>query len=276
MRVGIVRTDLGPYGIYLSDLESRVQQNFSSHPPGQSRQIHYATDAILESLLINNSKVTVTGNNAAAVFNTAVNNVLRIRATPTDTFAVVAVTAAVGTPKTVIRDDLNAGFAIQGLPFLARVDANILSIDSLPPNNRRGLPGGYLEIDTAANGSTLNIAFNAAWAAAPPAVTGPSVAALRAATFPAPLTIDVSAVTILLLSTYALLTPAQQTALVAAYADGIAPKFTETGYVAMSFSKGVVFKMRQANFQPGGPVEAILPAGVAAVALENDGVTPYI
>jgi hypothetical protein len=272
MRVGIIRTDLGPYGIYLSDLESRVQQNFSSHPPGQSRQVHYATDSILESLLINNAIVTVTGNNGAATFNTTANNVLRIRATSTDIFASVSVTAAVGTPKTTIRDDLNAGFAAQGLPFNARVSSsNILSIDSVPPNNRTGLPGGYIELDTDANGSTLNIAFDAAWAAAPPSVTGLSVAALRAATFPGPLAIDVSSATILALSTFSLLTAAQQAVLVDAIAEGIAPKIIETGNAVMSFAKGVLFKLRQPTFQVGS-----LPAGQAVVVLESDGVTPFV
>jgi hypothetical protein len=273
MRVGIIRADLGPYGIYLSDLESRVQRNFSSHPPGQSRQVHYATDSILDAVLTGVGVVSVRGTDMAVAVDTTADNTLRIRKGSTDPYTVIAVPAGVATAKTAIRDALNNGFNNAFLPFVAEIiGTNQIQINSTAPANSG--PTARLQIDTTGAGSTLNTAVG--FAAGGTILTGLSVAALRAATFPTPLTIDVSTATITALSTWALLNASQQAALVEAIAEAIAPRFVETGQALLSFAFGVLAKMRSASFQPGGPIKNILPPGIAAAIVTDDGVTPLL
>ena len=272
MRVGIVRTDLGSYGLYLSDFESRVQRDFSSEPAGQSRQVHYATDAMLDAALVRVGVVSERSIDIGVTANTAIDDTLRIRKNAADPFSVIVVPAGVVTPKTVIRDALNSGFSIANIPFVAEIlGVNQIQINSTAILNSG--PTARLEIDSVVNGSTLNTAVGFPVGGA--VVTGLPVGVLRAVTYPAPLIIDVSAPTILGLSTWALLSVPQQNILVEYLAEVIAPRFVETGQVLLSFVDGILAKMRSPTFQPGGPVKAILPAGIAAAILQDNGVTPF-
>ena len=108
MRVGIVRTDLGK-GVYLADIESAVQRNFSSEPPGQSRNIRRPTDAELDAVLnLYPLPASLTGSDTAVNVDTSVNDTLRIRSSAALAYTVIAVTSGAATAKTVIRDDLTA------------------------------------------------------------------------------------------------------------------------------------------------------------------------
>lgn len=261
MRVGIVRTDLGN-GIYFADLVSNVQRPQASSAPGQARTIRRPTDVELTDVLNEHAVLSLRGSDTNANVDTSVNDTLRIR--QAGNYIVIAVTSGAATPKTTIRDDLNAAFLANGLDFIASVvGTNQIQIDSVAPNSG---PSAVLDIDTIGNGSTLNtpLGFADGFTA-----TGLTVAALQAATYPAPTTIDVSAATIVALSTFASLTTAQQTALVTAIADAIAPQIIETGDALRSFAIGAIAEARSATFQPH-----TLPAGVGVAVVENDGVTP--
>lgn len=90
------------------------------------------------------------GSNTSATVDTTANNTLRIRARPHTSYFVFTVTAGATTAKTTIRDDLNAKFALNGLPLTASiVGTNQLQITSSDTS-------GFVQIDTVANGSTLS------------------------------------------------------------------------------------------------------------------------
>lgn len=273
MRVGIVRSDIGK--VYLADVENRSQRNFSSQPAGQSRSFGKPTDARLLVLLNSLAVLSAKGANTSATVNTTGgNNVLRVRTT-TGSFTVITVTSNAALPKATLAAELNTAFVNAGLKLVATVltggDANKIQIDTVAPNAG---PAGRLELDTAANGSTLNALLSAGWAASPPALTGLSLAALKAAVYPTGTTIDVSSGTITALSTFADMQATAQTALVAAIADEVAPSLVETGPVLLSFAYGQLSKLRSTSFQPGG-ARVGLPAGVAVAIVTNDGSTPY-
>jgi hypothetical protein len=199
--------------------------------------------------------------------DTSVNDTLRIRAA--GNYTDIAVTSGAATPKTTILADLNAAFLANNLPFIASiVGTNQIQIDTISPNTG---PSAVLDIDTFANGSTLNTPLGLTDGAT---LTGLTVAALQVAVYPTTTTIDVSSATITALSTFANLTTTQQADLVAAIAEVIAPYFVETGYVLLSFVSGNLSEMRDAAFQPGGTYVG-LPAGPAVAVVEDDGVTPF-
>jgi len=260
MRVGVVRTDLGD-GVYLSDLESRTHRTFSHSPPGQARTIHYPTDAELLTQLNSYALLSLRGTDTNANVDTSANDTLRIR--QAGNYYVIAVTSGAATPKTTIRDDLNTAFAAAGLQFVASVvGTNQLQIDSVAPNSG---PGAVLDIDTIANGSTLNTPLGLTDGAT---LTGLTLSALRTAVYPTSTTIDVSSATIVALSTFTNLTSDQQASLVTAIADVVAPQLVETGSALRSFAIGVISKLRASTFQPHG-----LPAGVGVAVVQNDGST---
>jgi len=95
------------------------------------------------------------------------------------------------------------------------------------------------------------------------------------------LSVNVSAATLNALSTFALMTAAQQTALDTAIADTVAPSLVETGPALLSFAYGKLSKLSSAAFIPGAPQVATelrvgLPVGAAAAIVANDGVTPFV
>jgi hypothetical protein len=268
MRIGIVRTDISK--IYLSDVENSSQRNFSSEPRGQSRYFLKPSDSMIDLVLSQNVILSVRGTDLNATVNTAANNSLRVRTKATDPFTVLVVTTGAVVAKTTIANDLNLLFISTGLPLSATVTgANELQIDSTTTNMG---PSAYIEFDSLANGSTLNtvVGFNAAGQV----YTGLSVAAFKTAVYPTATTINVSSANISALSTLALLTPTQLSTLVETLAELIAPKLVETGPVLLSFAYGILSKLRNTSFQPGGPRIA-LPAGVAAHILEDDGLTTF-
>lgn len=101
------------------------------------------------------------------------------------------------------------------------------------------------------------------------------VIALKAAIYPTPVTIDVSAATIQALPGIAALAPAQKAAITTEIQDLVAPKLVETGPALLSFVYGNLSKLRSASFQPGG-LRIGLPAGVGVAILQNDCVTPFV
>jgi formaldehyde-activating enzyme involved in methanogenesis len=215
---------------------------------------------------------TGTDTNAAVDTQTGPNTDLLIRALPGASFTTISVTSGLAVPKTTIRDDLNTAFALNGLPF----SASVVGTNQLRITSTVAGPAAYLEIDTNVL-STLNDVVG--YAAGGVVLAGSSYAALlaavQAAVYPAPTTIDVSAATIVGSDPgFALLSAPDQAALAAAVADLVAPQLVETGLVELSFVQGILSELIDPTFQPGG-ARAGLPAGVAAAVVENDGVTPY-
>jgi hypothetical protein len=89
------------------------------------------------------------GSDTNASVDTSSNFVLRIRPNQVDPYTAMAVTSGAATAKTTIRNDLNAAFTLNGLPFVAAVEGtNQLKIYALELSD--------VDIDTFANGSTLN------------------------------------------------------------------------------------------------------------------------
>jgi len=274
MRVGIVRSDIGK--VYLSDVENRSQRCFSSEPAGQSRNFVKPTDAALLAVLNSKAVLSAKGDNASATSNTTGgNNVLRIRTSATAAYTVITVTSNAALSKAQLVAEVNAGLLNAGLlvtaTLLTGADANKVQFDTVAPNSG---PSAALQIDTTANGSTLNAALHSTWAAGPPNLAGLPVASLKSAVYPTGTTINVASATITSLSTFASMQAAAQTALVTAVQDAVAPALVETGPVLLSFVYGVLSKLRSTAFQPGG-ARIGLPAGVAAAIVANDGSTVF-
>lgn len=277
MRIGVVRTDLNR--IYLSDLENTSQRNFSSEPPGQSRYISRPTDAQLTAALVAGGAVlSLLGTVTGATKDTNPNNTLRIRTSSTASFSVIAVSASDTAANATIVSELNTAFLAAGLPVIAKLgnsDNTRIQLEGTVKG-----PTAYLELDTVANGSTLNTALG--YPVGGQVMNGLTVAALRTAVYPTSTTINVATATIVALGAspdvtngdFANLTTAQQTAIVDAIANAVAPKLIETGRALLSFDRGVISKLRSTGFQPGG-TRSGLPAGVAVAVLANDGSTVF-
>lgn len=273
MRVGFVRTDLSansPNGrLYLSDVENTSQRNFSSEPKGQSRYFHKPTDAELLTVLNGIASLTIRGTDVAASVDTTVANgtKLNIRTSPTASFTQVLVSSNAALAKTTIVTQLNADFVAAGLGLVARISGtNQITIDTTAKG-----PNAYVEISaTLPSAGALHtvLGFTAG------ATTGLSVAALKTAVYPTATTVNVSTATIAALSSFSLMIPATQAALVLAIADAVAPRLVETGQALLSFAYGALSKLRSATFQPGG-ARIGLPAGIAAAIVADDGSTPF-
>lgn len=282
MRVGFVRTDLSansPNGrLYLSDVENTSQRNFSSEPKGQSRYFHKPTDAELAVPLNAWAILSIRGTDVVATVDTTVNDTLRIRVGASDAYTVIVISHNVALAKTTIVTEINAALLAAGLSskLVAAVrGTNQIQINSKAPANSG--PSARIQIDSVANGSTLNTAVG--FAAGGTTVTGLSVAALKVVTYPTPTTVNVSSAAISALSTFSLLNAAELALLlngtnVNGVQDVIAPRLVETGPALLSFAFGIISKLRSATFQPGG-VRIGLPAGVAAAILFDDGVSIF-
>jgi hypothetical protein len=197
--------------------------------------------------------------------DTSANDTLRIRVN--GAYVDIAVTSGAATPKTTILADLNAAFLTNGYPFVASiVGTNQIQIDTTIAGQN-----ALLDIDTFANGSTLNTPLGLTDGAT---LTPLTLTALRTAVYPTTTTIDVSSATVTALSTFANLTTTQQADLVDGIADVIAPSLIETGPALLSFAYGNLSKLRDTTFQPGGS-RIGLTAGPAVAVLADDGVTPF-
>lgn len=276
MRVGFIRSDIQK--LYLNDVEDTSQRNFSSEPKGQSRYFHQATAADITIPLNKWGILSLRGTDVNANVNTSIpNNVLKIQQASAPTFTSITVTDGAIVSKVQIAADLNSAFIRNGLPFHAVVFAaganRQLQINTMAPNSG---PSATLVLDSGAGGSTLNaiVGFNVAGVT----MAGLTAAAVLAVVAP-PGAIDVRPATINGLSSFSLLTTAQQ-ALIRdgdesnGLADVVAPRLVETGPVLLSFVFGNISKLASAAFQPGG-ARIGLPAGAAALALDDDGNTPY-
>jgi len=123
----------------------------ADHPSGYYVGIQAAYDTSGGTDIFNGGPSLV-GSNASSSVDTSSNNTLRIRKDVLDSYTVINVTAGVSTSKTTIRNDLNAAFLSNTLPFSARVESNQLIIAAA----NGVVDGNIVDIDTIANGSTLN------------------------------------------------------------------------------------------------------------------------
>lgn len=268
MRIGIVRSDIGK--LYLSDVENKSQRNFSSQPKGQSRYFTKPTDAQLATMLATVAFLTKLGSVGAATFNTAgtANGTkLNIKTASAQPFTQITVSSGAAVPIATIVADLNRGFTNAGLGLRARADAtNHVAIDTTAKG-----PSAYLEISAASpSAGALHTVLGLATAA----LNGLTVSALKAVVYPTAVTINVSSAAILAIPTFSLMASADQTALVTAIADMVAPRLVETGFALRSFAYGVISKVIGATYQPGG-ARIGLPIGIGAAIVKDDGSTPF-
>lgn len=274
MRVGMVRTDLGR-GVFIADVESRSLSNLAGNPPGQTRNVRRPTNTEWERVLaLYPLPVAVTGTDMAVTVDTTVNNTLRIRTGGSSVYTVIVVTIGAATPKTTIVTNLNAGFTAAGLLLSASVvGTNQIRITSTGANTG---PYAFFQIDSVANGSTLNtsVGFPVGGTSASGITFAALQALLQTAVYPTSTTINVSTANIIAVSTINLLSVPNQTALVAAIAELVAPTFIETGAVLLSFSGGVISRIRSATFRPDGD-RAGYATGLAVAVVAADGVTPF-
>lgn len=267
MRLGIVRNDIRK--VYLQDVENSSQRDASLESAGQSRYFRKPTDAELQSVLNEYASLTVRGANTAANVDTTVANgtKLNVRTSASAAFTQVLVTSNAALAKSQIVTELNNGFTTAGLPLIARLSGtNQITLDTTTKG-----ANAYIEISAASpSAGALHTVVGLTAAATSPL----SVASLKTAAYPTGTTIDVSTATLAALSTFSLMLAPAQSALITAIADTIAPKLSETGPVLLSFAFGTISKLISATFQPGG-ARIGLPAGVAAQALADDGVTSF-
>ncbi len=267
MRVAIVRSDIGH--MLLDDVENSSQRNFSSEPAGQSRYFHKPSDAELLAALNATAKLTIRGSNTSATVDTTGANAtkLNIKTSASASFTQVTVTSNATLAKATIVSELNAAFVAAGLGLVARLSGtNQVTIDTTAKG-----PDAYVSVSAS---SPSTGALHTVLGITAAATTGLSVSALKTAVYPTSTTVDVSSATVTALSTFSLLTTGDSAALVSRVADVVAPTLVETGPVLLSFAYGKLSKLRSASFRPGGD-RAILPAGIAAAIVENDGSTAY-
>lgn len=270
MRMAIVRTDL-PQGIYLQDVENTSQRNFSSQPVGQSRYFSRPSDAALTAALASTAFVTIQGSDQNATVDTTIANgtLLNIRDSASRAYVQVAVTSDAALSKAQIVAELNVAFQNAGLALTARIaGTNQITIDTTA-----GGPGAYVSVSaTVPSTGALHTVLGITAAT----TVGATLAQVRGDVYPTSETVDVSSSTVVGITggTFALMTAAQQAALVNAVADVIAPQLVETGPVIRSFVYGAISKLTAATFQPGG-ARGGLVAGLAAAVVEDDGSTPY-
>ena len=263
MRVAAIRTDIGP--IYLDDVENSAQRDFSSEPPGQSRYFEKPTAATLTTVLSAVAFVTIQGSNTSATVDTTGANgtLLNIKTSAAAPYTQVAVPSSATLAKTTIVSSLNSAFAAAGLGLVARIaGTNQVTIDTTV-----GGPSAYVSISA---GSPSTAALQTVLGLAATTTTGLSVAALQTAVYPSSTTLDVSSATLTALSTFSLLDTAEQTALVDAIANAVAPQLVESGPVLLSFVHGKLSKFNSPSFQPGG-ARIGLPASQAVVCVQDDG-----
>ncbi len=266
MRIGIVRTDIAK--IFLSDVENSSQRDFSSQPKGQSRYFVHPTDAQLTAVLNRYALATLLGTNTST-FNTTGSNAtkLNIRTKTTDSYKQVTVRSGAAVTAAQIVTDLNLAFRNNSIAALARVSGTSVAIDTV-----LGGPGVNLDLDAS---SPSTAALQTVLGLSVTAVAGTTVSALKAAIYPSVTTVNVASATIIGVSaSLTNMTAAAQAALVAAVQDIVAPRIVETGPVLLSFYKGVLSKMRNASFRPGG-ARVNLPAKAACVVLADDGSTVF-
>lgn len=175
MRVAVVRSDIGK--IYTSDVESRVQRDFSAEPSGQSRNLYRPTDAALLAFLNANAILSLVGSNNAATVNTTIANgtKLNIKSSAAAGYTTITVTSSATATKAQIAADLNLGFINAGLPFVATVlGTDAIQIDSIAPNAG---PDAYMKLDTT------NAALATILGLATTAINGLTLAAFKAAVY---------------------------------------------------------------------------------------------
>ncbi len=131
MRVGIIRQDLA--SLHLDDIENTSQRNFSSQPPGQSRQIEYPSTNVLLSVL--NQYAFLSNPGSAATFPltlTGSNNTLTAKASSTG--SVVTMTIATGSYSAAnLATAINAAFAANSLLLVASVQGGQIQVDTVAP-----------------------------------------------------------------------------------------------------------------------------------------------
>ena len=179
MRVAMVRSDIGK--LYTSDVESRVQRNFSSMPPGQSRDLYKPSDAAILALLNQQAVISLVGTVAALTFTTntvpGVDDVIGIKTAAANGYTNITVTSGAAVPGATIANDLNAGFKTNGLNLKATyltsgANVNKIQIDTVAPDAG---PSAYLKVNAGGLATILGLSATA--------ITGVSLATFKAAAY---------------------------------------------------------------------------------------------
>ncbi len=263
MRIHVLRPDFKR--VYLSDIENPSQRNYSSEPKAQRYHVLYSSDeAVVASL--KSFKLTVIGDNTDQDVDTTSNNVLKIISNKKAyTFSV---TAGPAVSKSTIVTDLNMGFNNRNAPFVATLLQNkSVKIDTKDDNC--GI-GSRLEIESLANGSTLNDVLDSGWGAIPPVIDFMSVDAFKTATSLSTASVDLSLSVFDSMHSFSLLSTQEKEQIRESVLDTLAPKFIETGRVLLSIDRGVIGKLASSSLSINNTI------GAAIVLLDDDGVTHYL
>jgi len=119
--------------------------------PGHREQaIRHRTVSVTATSYALQTAAAVVGTNTFSFADTSVNDALRVRDNPSSPFTAITVTSGPTTPKTTVRDNLNASFTSHSL----HLTASIVGVNQIEITGTTG----YVEVDSVANGSTLNTA----------------------------------------------------------------------------------------------------------------------
>lgn len=271
MRVGVIRNDLrGP--LFIADLESVSARNVPVDPAGQARYISFPTEAGLSAVLAAPSTgagATLVG--TALTFDIVIsgtNNLLRLRTSPTGTYANHAVPSGTYASITSLVAAINVALAGSAVRVFDGGDDNVVLESAF-----YGV-ASYLESETVANGANITLNLPTGARTMPPAADY-----LTAAGIPGgPL--DVSVATMAAVGTDTgtnALEPHRAAGLargLAAVRNYIAPEFADTPVVIDSFLYGMLSELRSPNYNPDTR-NAAQTAGAAIEVVESAGVTPY-
>ncbi len=120
--------------------------------PGHREQAvrHRTTSTQMMTLRSLQTPAVIVGTNTLVNADTSVNSTLRVREDPGNPFTSISVTSGPTVPKTTVKDDLNTQFAFNGLSLTA----SVVGVNQIQIVGN----GGYVEVDSVGNGSTLNTA----------------------------------------------------------------------------------------------------------------------
>jgi hypothetical protein len=119
--------------------------------PGHREQvIRHRTTSVSTTAFALQTPSQIVGTDTLSFADTSVNSTLRVRDNPSSGFSSFVVTSGTTTPKTTVRDNMNAHFASLSL----NLTASIVGINQIQIAGNTG----YVEVDSVANGSTLNTA----------------------------------------------------------------------------------------------------------------------
>ena len=280
MYVGVIRGDM-PGPIWIGDLETVSQTNFTTEPVGQTVYLSRPSTAALTDYLggldsnYDNTPYQGSGGVPAGIEGTAAvtfpltltgsNNVLSIQIVSAGSFVAYTIPAAVYPTMTSLLAAVN--IAIAGSGAKAVTDSATGTIFILV-STALGV-GAYIGVN-ATGTSTFNTPANLTTSSN---FTMPTAAAIIAGLNPVVVPPATGSINVSAANVLTFLGAAPQAAGAVAL---ICPQFVETLEAIQSFQVGVMSKFREVTYNPDSRLMPPLTNGPAIEIVQNDGVTPYV